>query len=157
MEYGHRMWGRSIGAFFYLPAAFFWIRGTLNKGPILQSSVLTENYIFILIFGPISTLEQHAYIKAISVRIKFSFVDWLILGRLATKKTTYIYLSEYYMYLLLHVILDFKVLLKPHLKFDQIRFYPLLPAITGFIESTPGCQEKGRRGRSTSCLPRPSW
>lgn len=31
MEYGHRMWGRSIGAFFYVPAAIFWIRGCLNK------------------------------------------------------------------------------------------------------------------------------
>ncbi len=27
MEYGHRMWGRTIGVFFYLPAAFFWARG----------------------------------------------------------------------------------------------------------------------------------
>lgn len=32
MEYGHRMWGRSIGIFFYIPAAYFWIRGCLNKG-----------------------------------------------------------------------------------------------------------------------------
>jgi len=30
MEYGHRMWGRSIGAFFYLPAAYFWFKGHLN-------------------------------------------------------------------------------------------------------------------------------
>ena len=26
MEYGHRMWGRSIGAFFYIPAIAFWAR-----------------------------------------------------------------------------------------------------------------------------------
>jgi hypothetical protein len=25
------MWGRSIGAFFYVPAAYFWIRGCLSK------------------------------------------------------------------------------------------------------------------------------
>jgi len=31
MEYGHRMWGRSIGAFFYLPAIGFWASGMLNK------------------------------------------------------------------------------------------------------------------------------
>lgn len=27
MEYGHRMWGRGIGAFFALPAIYFWSRG----------------------------------------------------------------------------------------------------------------------------------
>lgn len=32
MEYGHRMWGRMIGAFFALPAAYFWSRGYFNKG-----------------------------------------------------------------------------------------------------------------------------
>lgn len=31
MEYGHRMWGRWIGAYFALPAAYFWYRGYLNK------------------------------------------------------------------------------------------------------------------------------
>jgi len=31
MEYGHRMWGRSIGAFFYLPAIGFWASGMLTK------------------------------------------------------------------------------------------------------------------------------
>lgn len=32
MEYGHRMWGRWIGAYFALPAAYFWSRGYFNKG-----------------------------------------------------------------------------------------------------------------------------
>jgi heme a synthase len=32
MEYGHRMWGRCIGAFFALPAAYFWSKGYFNKG-----------------------------------------------------------------------------------------------------------------------------
>jgi cytochrome c oxidase assembly protein subunit 15 len=27
MEYGHRMWGRAIGAFFLLPASYFWYKG----------------------------------------------------------------------------------------------------------------------------------
>ena len=38
MEYGHRMWGRSIGAFFYLPAIGFWARGMLT--PALKKRVL---------------------------------------------------------------------------------------------------------------------
>lgn len=31
MEYGHRMWGRLIGATFVIPAAFFWSKGYLNS------------------------------------------------------------------------------------------------------------------------------
>lgn len=27
MEYGHRMWGRAIGAFYAIPAAYFWYKG----------------------------------------------------------------------------------------------------------------------------------
>jgi len=38
MEYGHRMWGRSIGAFFYLPAIGFWLSGKLT--PALKKRVL---------------------------------------------------------------------------------------------------------------------
>merc|ERR1719228_2818648 len=38
MEYGHRMWGRSIGAFFYLPAIAFWAKGCLT--PALKKRVL---------------------------------------------------------------------------------------------------------------------
>jgi len=30
MEYGHRTWGRIIGAVFYIPAAVFWSKGYLN-------------------------------------------------------------------------------------------------------------------------------
>jgi cytochrome c oxidase assembly protein subunit 15 len=32
MEYGHRMWGRTIGAFFAIPAVYFWSKGYFNKG-----------------------------------------------------------------------------------------------------------------------------
>ena len=32
MEYAHRMWGRMVGAVFYLPAAYFWYKGYFNKG-----------------------------------------------------------------------------------------------------------------------------
>jgi len=38
MEYGHRMWGRSIGAFFYIPAIAFWASGKLT--PALKKRVL---------------------------------------------------------------------------------------------------------------------
>lgn len=31
MEYGHRMWGRTIGAVFYIPAAILWARGHFPK------------------------------------------------------------------------------------------------------------------------------
>lgn len=31
MEYAHRTWGRLIGAFFALPAAYFWYRGYFDK------------------------------------------------------------------------------------------------------------------------------
>ena len=30
MEYGHRMWGRTIGAFFYIPAGIMWAKGYFN-------------------------------------------------------------------------------------------------------------------------------
>lgn len=32
MEFGHRMWGRAIGAVFLIPAVFFWARGMLKPG-----------------------------------------------------------------------------------------------------------------------------
>ncbi|XP_045449932.1 cytochrome c oxidase assembly protein COX15 homolog [Melitaea cinxia] len=32
MEYAHRTWGRAIGAAVFLPAAFFWARGYLDRG-----------------------------------------------------------------------------------------------------------------------------
>merc|ERR1719369_2469256 len=38
MEYGHRMWGRTIGAVFYLPAIVFWARGKLT--PALKKRVI---------------------------------------------------------------------------------------------------------------------
>ncbi|KAK9874920.1 hypothetical protein WA026_005736 [Henosepilachna vigintioctopunctata] len=31
MEFGHRMWGRAIGAVYALPAAYFWLAGHLSK------------------------------------------------------------------------------------------------------------------------------
>ncbi|CAG9818243.1 unnamed protein product [Phaedon cochleariae] len=32
MEYGHRQWGRAIGAVFLIPAAYFWAKGRLTPG-----------------------------------------------------------------------------------------------------------------------------
>ena len=37
MEYGHRMWGRTIGALYYIPAAVLWARGYLS--PALKKRV----------------------------------------------------------------------------------------------------------------------
>ena len=31
MEYGHRMWGRTIGGFFYIPAGIMWAKGYFNS------------------------------------------------------------------------------------------------------------------------------
>lgn len=36
MEYAHRTWGRFIGAYFALPAAYYWYRGYLKKGMKLR-------------------------------------------------------------------------------------------------------------------------
>lgn len=38
MEYSHRMWGRSIGAFFYIPAGIMWARGMFS--PALKKRVV---------------------------------------------------------------------------------------------------------------------
>ncbi|KAG5862713.1 hypothetical protein JTB14_035365 [Gonioctena quinquepunctata] len=38
MEYGHRQWGRAIGAFFLIPAAYFWARGRLT--PRMKKRIL---------------------------------------------------------------------------------------------------------------------
>lgn len=38
MEYGHRMWGRTIGAVFYPAAGLFWWRGMLS--PVTKRVVL---------------------------------------------------------------------------------------------------------------------
>ncbi|CAO1384903.1 unnamed protein product [Diamesa hyperborea] len=38
MEYGHRMWGRCIGAFFALPASYFWYKGYFSKNMKLRVS-----------------------------------------------------------------------------------------------------------------------
>ncbi|KAH8398223.1 hypothetical protein KR222_003229 [Zaprionus bogoriensis] len=43
MEYMHRMWGRAIGAFFFIPAAYFWKKGyfcTRTKKMVIVSGTL---------------------------------------------------------------------------------------------------------------------
>ena len=44
MEYIHRMWGRTIGAVFYVPAAIFWARGmippAMKKRVVLMGGLL---------------------------------------------------------------------------------------------------------------------
>ena len=39
MEYGHRMWGRTIGAFYYIPAGIMWAKGMLRT-PAIKRRVL---------------------------------------------------------------------------------------------------------------------
>ncbi|KAJ0183542.1 hypothetical protein K1T71_001518 [Dendrolimus kikuchii] len=39
MEFAHRTWGRAIGAVVFLPAAFFWLRGYLDKGMKIRVGV----------------------------------------------------------------------------------------------------------------------
>lgn len=38
MEYGHRMWGRTIGLFYYVPAAAMWMTGMFT--PALKKRVV---------------------------------------------------------------------------------------------------------------------
>jgi cytochrome c oxidase assembly protein subunit 15 len=38
MEYGHRMWGRAIGAVYYIPAAVMWAKGYFT--PALKKRVV---------------------------------------------------------------------------------------------------------------------
>lgn len=40
MEYAHRSWGRLIGAFFALPASYFWYRSYLKPGMKLRVLIL---------------------------------------------------------------------------------------------------------------------
>ena len=42
MEYGHRMWGRTIGAVFYIPAAVMWAKGFFNKEDIYENDKITR-------------------------------------------------------------------------------------------------------------------
>ena len=39
MEYTHRMWGRSVGLAFYIPAAIFWYKGWFNRGMKVRSVI----------------------------------------------------------------------------------------------------------------------
>ena len=39
MEYWHRMYGRGVGLAFYIPAAYFWARGYLNRGLKIRTLV----------------------------------------------------------------------------------------------------------------------
>lgn len=39
MEYGHRMWGRAIGAVFAIPAIYFWSKGYLAKGMKIRVAI----------------------------------------------------------------------------------------------------------------------
>lgn len=60
MEYGHRMWGRAIGAAFLIPAVYFWARGkftpALKKrvvafGGLILSQVMFVPFLFSELFS----------------------------------------------------------------------------------------------------------
>ena len=38
MEYGHRMWGRTIGGFYYIPAGIMWAKGMFT--PAIKKKVV---------------------------------------------------------------------------------------------------------------------
>ena len=42
MEYLHRMWGRTIGAVFVLPASYFWYKGMFNKAMKIRVSIFAS-------------------------------------------------------------------------------------------------------------------
>lgn len=47
MEYAHRMWGRAIGAFYAIPAIYFWTKGYFNRGMKIR----------VIIFGSLIGLQ----------------------------------------------------------------------------------------------------
>ncbi len=53
MEYGHRMWGRLIGAVFYIPTAIFWAKGwfspLMKKRSIFLGGLLAFQVKFIYV------------------------------------------------------------------------------------------------------------
>ena len=60
MEYAHRMWGRSIGVAFFIPAVFFTYKGWISKalkprlfiyGTLLGFQVISYNYFVALLHG----------------------------------------------------------------------------------------------------------
>ena len=46
MEYGHRMWGRLIGLGFFIPLAYFWKKGYLNRGLKIRCSAFGSLLLF---------------------------------------------------------------------------------------------------------------
>lgn len=64
MEYGHRMWGRAIGAVFLIPAVYFWARGRFT--PALKKRVIA--------FGTLIGAQVRIYVFfAASIILTLSF------------------------------------------------------------------------------------
>lgn len=69
MEYGHRMWGRAIGAFFLFPAVYFWAKGKFTPamkqrvfvfGSLILSQVLLQYHVYL--HSVISFLGSHGMV-----------------------------------------------------------------------------------------------
>ena len=60
MEYGHRMWGRLIGAAFIIPAAIFWRKGYFNssmkKRVMIFGTLLGVFALLAVIFGVLQSV-----------------------------------------------------------------------------------------------------
>lgn len=62
MEYGHRMWGRLIGAMFVIPAAIFWKKGYFN-------SALKKR---VLIYGTLIGCQVHIHLLKVQKYLEFN-------------------------------------------------------------------------------------
>lgn len=65
MEYGHRQWGRLIGAAFLLPAAYFWARGRFT--PAMKKRVLA--------FGALIGAQVRHVVLELNIHQLFSFIE----------------------------------------------------------------------------------
>lgn len=55
MEYAHRMWGRCIGAAFFLPATYFWIKGHFDRALKIRVGVFGALIAAQVSFPPLNT------------------------------------------------------------------------------------------------------
>ena len=59
MEYGHRMWGRTIGAVFYIPAAVMWAKGFFNKAMKVRVVAMGSLLGFQGLLGAVAHIRHH--------------------------------------------------------------------------------------------------
>lgn len=78
MEYGHRMWGRLIGAYFYIPAAILWAKGYLS--PAMKKRVV--------VMGALIAAQVNSFL----IQFNFSMdgISMVILYHLCHYKNIYV-------------------------------------------------------------------